>query len=316
MSIKSKITLLKRWLYILIGKNRVAVKQGIGKVYSLNEIKGYYNDLTGKVNAETFVDEKDIPINVIEGGKKVYFPISIFQYALGLYDLYLINNDEEKKIHFLKLSNWALENQYSDGSWNCFEAIGYRKMKVSAMGQGEGISVLARAFQLTGEKKWLFAMEKAVSFMITEIQQGGTLLIDGENFILEEYPNLDGDKKSVLNGWIFALFGLYDYIKLNPNEQVQDIFDKSVKTLVKNINQYDTKYWSFYDQCGRLASPAYHDLHISLLKVLYEITREEEFKEVAKLWEKYSHNRLYKIKAILVKIIQKLGDSPEGIVIK
>lgn len=316
MSIDGKITLLKRWVGIATGKNRVAIKQDIGKFYSLNEISGYYNDLTGKVNENTLLDEKGIPINVISGGKQVYFPISIFQYALGLYDLYLNDNDEIKRKHFLKISNWIIENQKKDGSWDCFSPIGYKNMTVSSMGQGEAISVLARAYLLTKEDKWFNAMEKAMSFMVIEVKNGGTLLINGDDYIFEEYPNLEGSKRSVLNGWIFSLFGVYDYLKLVSDKNIEDIFVRSIKTLKRNIRKYDNKYWSLYDQEGRLASPAYHELHIALLLVISEITKDDEFKNIANRWKRYSKSNIKKYRAILVKVIQKLGENPEGIVIK
>ena len=316
MSLSGKITLFKRWYGIATGKNRVAVKQDIGKVYSLDEVEGYYNDLTGKVNENTLLDNNGIPINVMAGGNKVYFPISIFQYALGLYDLYLINKDELKKEHFLKICDWIFENQQENGSWDCFSPIGYTNLTVSSMGQGEAISVLARAYKLTKNEKWLVSMKKAIFFMIVEVKDGGTLLINETNYIFEEYPSLEGNKKSVLNGWIFSLFGIYDYLKINPDKLIENIFINSVNTLKRNILDYDNKYWSLYDQSGRLASPAYHDLHISLLLVLSDITKDQEFERVAIRWKQYSRSKLNKFRAVFIKVIQKLGESPEGILIK
>ena len=60
-----------------------------------NEIKGYYNDLTNKVSDATFLDENGIPLNTTIANVEAYFPISIFQYGLGLYDLFLSTNDNK-----------------------------------------------------------------------------------------------------------------------------------------------------------------------------------------------------------------------------
>ena len=103
MHVSGKIALFKRWFKIATGQNRVAVKQGQGQCYSKTALTGYYNDLTGKVNDQTMLDERGIPVNLIEGGSTVYFPISIFQYALGLWDLYLLKGEEKNKIHFLTI---------------------------------------------------------------------------------------------------------------------------------------------------------------------------------------------------------------------
>lgn len=312
----STITLLKRWIGIATGKNRVAVKQGEGRFYSKSEVLGYYNDLTGKINDQTLLDDNGIPVNIIEGGQKVYFPISIFQYALGLWDLYLETKDEDRKNHFLCLCQWIIEAQREDGSWNCFGPIGYKRLTVSSMGQGEAASVLLRAYRYTGEDKWLEAAKKAITFMLIDVEDGGTLLREGNDFILEEYANAYGDKKSVLNGWIFSLFGLYDYLKLVQDEHVREIYCKSLNSLKKNLKHYDNGYWSMYDRTGRLASPAYHDLHICLLNVLSDITEDNTFKMQARVFTQYQKSGVKKVRAIIKKIIQKLRDNPEGILVK
>lgn len=316
MGLKGKKALFSRWAKIITGKNRVAVKQGIGKFYSKTDIAGYYNDLTGKVNAETLLDESDIPINQIEGGKVVYFPISIFQYALGLWDLYLEKHDENNKKHFLKICDWMIDNQEPSGAWNCFEPIGYKKIKYSSMGQGEAVSVLLRAYTLTEDQKWLDSANKAVDFMIIDVKEGGTLSVEGGETIFEEYANTEGDKKSVLNGWIFSLFGIYDYLKVVKDEKIEKIYMQSLNTLSRKLHSYDRKYWSNYDMTGRIASPAYHDLHICLLTVLSDITNDPVYQQRAEIWKKYQHSKVKKFRAIVKKIFQKLGDSPEGILIK
>lgn len=316
MKISEKAALLKRWAYIAIGKNRVAIKQGAGKRYSKTEIGGYYNDLTGKVNEKTLLDPDGIPVNVIAGGKTVYFPISVFQYALGLWDLYLLSGDSGKKEHFLKLCGWIVRKQSADGSWDCFGPLGCERFRVSSMGQGEAASVLVRAWKLTGKENWLLAARKAVSFMLTEVGDGGTLLLENGDTILEEYAGTCREKRSVLNGWIFSLFGLIDYLKAEENGQVMGILRDSLSSLKRNLNRYDCGYWSRYDRSGRIASPAYHSLHIALLRVLGDLTGEKLFCEYARKWEKYQKNPFYCIRAVGEKIVQKLTDSTEGVIIR
>lgn len=316
MSFNGKITLLKRWISIVLGKNRVTVEQGIGKFYSKNGIEGYYNDLTGKVSDKTILDSRGIPVNMIEGSKLVYFPISIFQYALGLWDLLIKTNKVEYSGHFIVITDWIVEHQQENGSWNCFAPIGYKKLTVSSMGQGEAISVLLRAFKLTGEIKYADAAEKAINFMMLPVESGGTLRIEEDDYIFEEYADIEGVKKSVLNGWIFSLFGVYDYIKYKNDKNIEDVFRKSINSLKSNLEEYDIGYWSYYDKTKRIASPAYHELHIILLKTIADITEDNYFLDVAKRWESYSNNKGKMICAIVRKAVQKLQESPEGIIIK
>ena len=55
--------LLKRWCNMIFGKSSFHVEQGVGKYYSKNEIRGYYNDMTNKVSDLIELDDKGIPIN-------------------------------------------------------------------------------------------------------------------------------------------------------------------------------------------------------------------------------------------------------------
>ncbi len=316
MSLKGKIALFKRWTGIILGTNRVAVEQGEGKNYSKTEVKGYYNDLTGKVHDDTLIDKNGYVQNIIQGGKTVYFPISIFQYALGCWDLYLKNNSPQLRSAFLTQCEWALNNQRPDGSWNCFEPIGYTTYSVSSMGQGEGASMFLRAYVLTSDKKWLNAAKKAVGFMKVEVKNGGVLTLDGEDVYLEEYPAVDSKRVAVLNGWIFSLFGLFDYYLVTKDNEIKSFFDKSVDTLKRHLSDYDMGFWSYYDRSGSIASPAYHNLHIALLRVMGDITGEKDFTEFSNKLTKYENSRINRLKAIAKKARQKIGESPEGIVVQ
>lgn len=316
MNVRGKAALISRWVGMITGKNTLAIDQKRGGLYKKDKIAGYYNDLTGKVNKETILDDGGIAMNIIEGNKRVYFPISIFQYALGLWDLYLKEESEAIRSSFLNHCRWIVENQRSDGSWDCFGPIGYSNYTVSSMGQGEAVSVLARAYILTKENIWIDAAGKAMSFMLRTIGDGGTLLIEGENYYFEEYPDQRGEKRSVLNGWIFSLFGLYDYLLLTDDSMVRQLFWNSAITMEKDLKDYDLGYWSCYDKSGRIASPAYHRLHIELLYVMADLTGREGFLTYAERWSDYQRKKANKGRAVIKKIIQKLSESQEGVLIK
>ena len=310
-----KIALIKRWSKILLNKNCVAVHQGEGKIYSKEKILGYYNDLTGKINPNTLLDNNGITVNIISNNKIVYFPISIFQYALGLWDLYLLTNKILYLKQFLIYCEWIREHQLENGSWNCFGPIGYKIYTVSSMGQGEAISVLLRAYQNTQDCRWLDSAKKALEFMVIPVHQGGTLFIKENDYIFEEYPG-NNEKQSVLNGWIFSLFGLYDYLKVTKDVKVEEVYAKSIETLKRNLSNYDSGFWSYYDRSGRIASPAYHNLHIALLTTLSDITNIKYFHLVAQKWKKYENCNLNRYRAISKKFIQKLREPQEGIIIQ
>lgn len=297
--------LIKRWINMIIGKSSFHVKQDIGRYYSKNEIKGYYNDLTNKVTEKTILDKNGIPINTTITNIETYFPISIFQYGLGLYDLYLETNDVNYINKFINISNWAINNIDSNGMWDCMGKLKDQAHKTqSSMCQSEGISILLRAYKETGEKKYFHYAKKALDFMLEDVINGGTTLYDKENIIFQEY--VSEYELSVLNGWIFSLFGLYDFTLVSDEPRYINVLNKSLETLSSNLEKYDRGYWSNYDMKRTISSPAYHDLHIRQLKLLYEIFGIKNFKIYSEKWEKYQNNKLYKIIAMVVKLKQKI----------
>lgn len=310
---KQKIAMIKRWGLILIGKNTVAVKQGKGKCYSKTDIQGYYNDLTGKICEETECDKNGIPLTTIVGNEKVYFPIAIFQYGLGCYDLYLINNRLKDFENFYQTVLWAEQNMKENGSWDCFKALKSTKYNVSAMCQAEGASLLYRAYKNSGDQKYLKLAEKSIDYMLMPIEKGGTSKYEGDLLYLEEYPQVP--RRSVMNGWIFSIFGLYDAALLNPGKY-KDTLNKTVITLADSLSLYDMKIWSRYDLLGNIASPAYHDLHIAQLEILNDFFKNDNFKFYKEKFENYSANKLYMLLAIIIKGFQKFIEKSDCVVIK
>lgn len=309
-----KITMLKRWTRILFGKTEVAVRQGVGCAYQVGKIAGYYNDLTGKVSSNTLLDSDGIPVSVIAGGEKRHFPIAIFQYALGCYDLSLIDPDDSKRtLESLRVcSDWALSAQREDGSWDAFGPIGSEKYSVSSMAQGEGCSMLLRAWLAFGDERYREAALKAAEFMLVDMAQGGVCSYESNELFLEEYPQ--HPRRSVMNGWIFSLFGLYDASLVD--ERFSEPFKRSAATLAQHLLDYDAGFWTYYDLEHRIASPAYHSLHIAQLKVLAELSGKDVFSNTADKFERYESKTANKRKAILRKAIQKIIEKSDAVIVQ
>lgn len=311
--ISLKLAMIKRWCKILTGTSATAVKQGRGRMFATDSIKGYYNDLTGKVGDGTLLDKNGIPVSKISDGSEVNFPIAVFQYALGLYDKYLESGEEKYHNDFLKMSEWIIENQRADGSWDCFGPLKSDKYTISSMGQGEGASALLRAYTDTNDKKYLDAAVKAVDFMLIPMDEGGTSVYKDDELFLEEYPQKP--KRSVLNGWIFSSFGIYDLSIIMP-EKYGDTFMKCARTIANHLCDYDCGYWSLYDLERRVASPAYHQLHIALLEVMYEISGIDDFRAYKEKFEKYQASGFKKFRAVFRKLTQKITEHSDSVIVK
>lgn len=291
---------IKKWTKMLTGKSISHVDQGIGKIYSVEEIKGYYNNLTEKVTKREDLGNK-VPMSSVDTGETIYFPIEIFQYGLGAYDLYLLNNDKEMLVKVSAAANWAVDNQQDDGSWVTF-TYENPKHPFSSMAQGEGISLLLRAYLGLQNEKYLDAAKKALKFMLLPLEQGGTTKYEGNDVYFYECT----EDPLILNGWIFSLWGIMDYCKFFNAPDVKDILDRTLWTLERRIPDFDMGYWSMYEDGMRICSPFYHKLHIAQLNVMYELTGKTVYKTYADKFEKYQNSGVNRKRAFVKKAIQKI----------
>ena len=293
---------IKKWFKMIKGDSILHVNQSVGELYEKDTIKGYYNNLTEKVTNDTETKDDELPKYHGEDGVKKIFPIGIFQYGLGSYDLYLKTKDKKYLKKFDLCVEWAIENQDSNGGWKTFE-YETPQTPYSAMAQGEAISLLARAYVQTNNKEILAYIKNGMNFLMESIDNGGVSSYTENLIYLKEFI----DRPVVLNGWIFAIFGIYDYLLLFPKDNtVKDFYNKTLKTLTNELPKYDLGYWSKYDLGNRIASPFYHKLHIAQLEALYNINENNTFEIYKNKFLKYNKNKLYKLIAFIRKALQKI----------
>lgn len=290
---------IKKWYKMLTGKSISHVNQGIGTCYSKTKVAGYYNDLSEKVtkDAESIL----VPKYHVDTGEEIFFSIGIFQYGLGAYDLFLKTGDDIYKNKLLACAAWAVENQQVDGSWMTF-AYENPEHPYSSMAQGEGISMLIRAHIVTQDERYIVAVYKAKDFMLKPIDEGGTASYSGGDVYLHEYTH----SPLVLNGWIFSLWGLYDYYKYTNETEAKRVLDSTLVSLKKKLPVYDIKYWSKYEDGRRVCSPFYHGLHIAQLKAMYDLFGDQIYKDYADKWETYQNSFWKSKRAFIHKAMQKV----------
>lgn len=292
-----------RWYKMLTGQSVWHVNQDIGKFYSSVKLCGYYNNLTEKVTRmPDYLDSEELPQLNLAGGKFVYFPVAIFQYGLGCYDLYLQTSEEKYLKKFLQCANWAYEHLDKQGRWNNFFYV-YPNNPYGAMAQGEGVSLMLRAYVETQDERFYIASKQAIDFMLSPIEKGGTTIYKNDKVIFMEYTHLP----VVMNGWIFSWWGLYDYILVSGDHgYYKSLLNESLTTLMQMLPEFKCFYWSKYDLGGKLASPFYHNLHIAQMQAMFTLTKQNLFKEYAELWTKQQNNIALKVFAFLHKTFQKL----------
>ncbi len=263
-------------------------------------------------------DKDGIPLLNYHGRIGIqYNPIAIAQYGLGNYNLFLRTGDSAYKEKFILVADWLVSNLKQNNSgiwvWNHYFDWEYRTQLrapwYSGLAQGQGISVLVRAFDITRDKKYLDSAERAFESFFYSIDDGGVVFIDTDgNPWIEEY--LVEPPTHILNGFIWALWGVYDYYLTTRDRKAQSFFEQCITTLTKNIDRYDTGFWSLYElsstKLKMLASPFYHRLHITQLSILHRLTGEKKFKEYEERWRGYQNNFFKRSLAFAYKGVFKL----------
>ncbi len=231
------------------------------------ELKEYYlifEDNPKKLNRLIAgFDENGVPLNTtyidVEEKKLHYYPISIGQFALAVFHNWLQTGNPEKKAHFLRIADWfynaRIENEHQGAYWLTDVAKPEHQITSvwkSAFSQSRGLSVLLRAWQLTNDNKYLEVCKKALIPFTKDIKEGGVAVRrkEGETFYEEyvaEYPT------RVIDGHIFSLFGLYDFVravpeKLDPEAHrlAKKLFDEGVEGLANQWRKLDLGYWIRY----------------------------------------------------------------------
>jgi hypothetical protein len=142
-----------------------------------------------------------------------------------------------------------------------------------------------------------------------QVEDGGVTCTDENGDLwFEEY--IVSPPTHILNGFIWAAWGVHDYFLATGDPTAQTLFQQASETLRKNLPRYDLGFWSLYEQSGTrlpmVASSFYHQLHIVQLRVMERLTGEVEFGRVADRWEDYSRSCAKRARALCYKSAFKL----------
>lgn len=166
----------------------------------------------------------------------------------------------------------------------------------SAMGQGHALSVLARAYHHSGgDNLYLNSALAGLQPFDVASSDGGVLAsFLGHIPWYEEYPTQPAS--FVLNGFIYALLGLYDLSIVAPSasQQATQLFRQGMVSLKQLLLLYDTGSGTTYDlrhfmlrTAPNLARWDYHATHVNQLLLLATIDHDPLLTATAERWIGY-----------------------------
>lgn len=309
-----KVYFSKSPSYLTFWHEKPAVSEGI----TPRDLGPYYMTFFDKANYAGPKDSSGVVLfdYYFDIGRQ-YNPLAVAQYGLGHYNLYLKTGDK-KHLEIAKVqADWLVKNLESNDFgipvWKHKFRWHYKRYLApgwySAHSQGTGISLLARLYKETGDKEYFEAARKAFAPLNTEIKNGGVKYVDGDrNVWLEEY--IIDLPTHILNGFLWALWGVWDYYLLTEDKTAFKLFNDCLKNLKANLSRYDLGFWSLYDLSRQalrmIASHFYHSLHVVQLKATGILAGDNFFDFYAKKWAGYQKNFFYRFISLIYKALFKL----------
>jgi hypothetical protein len=142
----------------------------------------------------------------------------------------------------------------------------------SGLSQGTALQALSRAYSRLHEQTFLTAAKEALGIFQTP-PPAGVNVARPAGTLYAEYTYAPTDR--ILNGFIQALNGLYEYAKLTGDPLGRQLFEAGDTEARAITPSYDTGAWSKYDQYTE-SNLNYHELLTEFLQSLCLRTREGE----------------------------------------
>lgn len=151
----------------------------------------------------------------------------------------------------------------------------------SGMAQGELLTVLSRLYDLTGNAEYLEFARKVFRTLLILQGTGDRWVarIDTAGYYwIEEYP-LDDRPAQTLNGFVTAVFGVYEYYLVSHDPQALEVWELSLTTLKAYLPSFhrDGQHSLYCLGHGNGAGPGYHALHIRQMYDLHRMTQDRFF---------------------------------------
>jgi hypothetical protein len=275
--------------------------------YDPEDRQAYFLDQRQRAAYDGPFDDNGLPLYPV-GSAPVHLPAQIMAWGLGHLELFRRDQHFENQSKFKLAADWLVAQQLPHGSW--LSTVPMKKYRLegpwrSAMVQGLGISLLTRAALVFDNErdKYLECATKALQPFHKRPADGGVTTYHEAGPFYEEYPC--DPPRHVLNGFVFALWGLYDMVRIADNNEAQLLWNNGLATLKAWLPMYDLGYWSLYQLPAKPKNPAtvlYHELHVKQLGVMMKIAPDPAFERHYNRWRGYLRGKTNALRTLPSKL--------------
>jgi hypothetical protein len=222
------------------------------------------------------LDPQGVPLQITDQGAH-YIPSRIAGFGLAQWNRARSSDAadaEAAMVAFLRTAEW-FARQPRAHYLHHLNLEGMASPWPSCLAQGQGVSVLVRAWRASGERRFLTQARAALRLLQSPVDAGGVASrLPGGDAFVEEYPG--GRHRHVLNGALFAVTGLDDLVRLStePEPSAEALRDDLLASLERALPLWSVAGWSIYSlDRSPLGLPNactvhYHCVHLALLEHL------------------------------------------------
>lgn len=279
-----------------------------------DRVAGYYLDLRQKAAAELR------PRVTGRGEVNLPGPTATAQRALGLHERWLVGDEQAFPLFLeeIRLLQTRAQQVGDTLLWQYHVDVPkfrQRAPSYSCMAQGQAASAFARAYLATEDDVWAEAAVAAVRPLTADEGRLGLVSETAGGPALEEAPT--DPPSHILNGWVFALWGLWDVATALADADTRSLFNQSAEALGRMLFEYDVGWWTRYSLfppvAPDLAKPFYHAIHVAQMPALYQMTNDSVFADAAARWSAYDQltNRARAVAAKAPSVIREAWLAPE-----
>ncbi|MDH3892553.1 MAG: D-glucuronyl C5-epimerase family protein [candidate division Zixibacteria bacterium] len=264
--------------------------------YDFNIVDLGYDDLpnTGYSEAAArdtdFVRDADNVMLSQRDGQAYYHPVGMTHKLYALIDVYhrtgdttllqLANKYTTRLIKEAMIFDTAMYFPYHiDYKVHRRDDALLRAPWFSGMAQGEALGVLVRMFKITKDSTLLEFSHRVFSSFLRLRSDSSPWTVFRDScgcYWIEEYPTQP--PSMTLNGFIFAIYGLYDYFLLTADPRAEMVLEDCLSTIKNYLPLFRrTGGISFYNLHFRRFDVNYHRVHIDQLRDLARMTDDPFF---------------------------------------
>lgn len=237
-------------------------------------------------------------IDVDDDGDLHYYPITIGQVGLSVYQTWHQSGSDADLVRFRAFVDWFLNNVQQDSTGSFWmTAVPKPEYRVrepwkSAFTQSRALSILLR-----GKRHWPDLVEDQLindalsMFERPYYQQGVSVLTDDGGMIYEEY--VADAPTMVLDGHLFSLFGLSETVRspvldAPTRQRAQTLFEAGIVGLKQRFADYDMGFWLRFNLCAQDHYPDVDPCTIGYMKLialqldaLHQLTGDDKIRDMA-----------------------------------